>query len=128
VNQVPVKMPAGKNGVQVVFNFATIVNIAPLVGKADINLVKAGIGKDEKGKMRPELTVRNPGNIHAKLTDATIKLSGGNWSQTLAPELLRQIVGVGLVQPGKTRRFLLPVDVPDGVSQMTASIDYTASK
>lgn len=128
VNQVPVKMPAGKNGVQVVFNFATIVNIAPSAGKSEINLVKAGIGKDEKGKLRPELTVRNPGNIHAKLTDATIKLSGGAWSQTLAPEQLRQVLGIALVQPGKTRRFILPVDMPDGVSQVTASIEYKPGK
>jgi fimbrial chaperone protein len=128
VNQVPVKMPEGKNGVQVVFNFATVVNIAPAAGKAEINLVKAGIGKDDKGKTRPEVTVKNPGNIYAKLTDATIKLSGGSWSQTLTPEQLRQTVGIGLVQPGKTRRFLLPVDVPDGVSQLTAIIDYKPGK
>ena len=128
VNQVPVKMPAGKTGVQVVFNFATIVNIAPSAGKSEITLLKAGIGKDEKGKARPELTVKNPGNIHAKLTDATIKLSGGAWSQTLAPDQLRQLVGIGLIQPGKTRRFLIPVDVPDGVSQVTASIDYKPGK
>jgi fimbrial chaperone protein len=128
VNQVPVKMPEGKTGVQVVFNFATIVNVAPATGKAEISLVKAGIGKDEKGKPRPELTVKNPGNIHAKLTDATIKLSGGSWSQTLIPDQLRQLVGIGLVQPGKTRRFLIPVDVPDGVTQVTASIEYKPGK
>lgn len=128
VNQVPVKMPEGKNGVQVVFNFGTIVNVAPLAGKAEINLVKAGIGKDDKGKIRPELTVKNPGNIHAKLTDATIKLTSGSWSQTLAPEQLRQTVGIGLIQPGKTRHFFLPVDVPDGVTQVTASIDYKPIK
>jgi fimbrial chaperone protein len=128
VNQVPVKMPEGKNGVQLVFNFGITVNVAPITGKAGIDIVKASIGKDDKGKTRPELTVKNPGNIHAKLTDATIKLSSGSWSQTLVPEQLRQIVGIGLVQPGKTRRFLLPVDMPEGVTQVTASIDYTASK
>jgi fimbrial chaperone protein len=128
VNQVPVKMPAGQSGVQVVFNFATIVNVAPLSGQAAIDLVSAGVGKDEKGKPRPALTVKNPGNIHAKLTDATIKLSGGSWSQTLRPEQLRQAMGVGLVQPGKTRRFLLPVDLPPNVGQVTASIDYKPAK
>lgn len=128
VNQVPVKMPEGKTGVQVVFNFATIVNVAPATGKSEINLLKTGVGKDDKGKSRPELTVKNSGNIHAKLTDATIKLSGGAWSQTLTPDQLRQIVGIGLVQPGKTRRFLIPVDMPDGVSQVTASIDYKPGK
>jgi fimbrial chaperone protein len=128
VNQVPVKMPAGQSGVQVVFNFATIVNVAPASGQAAINLVGTGVGKDEKGKPRPALTVKNPGNIHAKLTDATIKLSGGSWSQTLRPEQLRQSMGVGLVQPGKTRRFLLPVDLPPNIGQVTASIDYRPAK
>jgi fimbrial chaperone protein len=128
VNQVPVKLPAGTSGVQVVFNFATIVNVAPLGGKAEINLVKAGVGKDDKGKTRPELTVKNPSNVHAKLTDATIKLSGGAWSQTLSPEQLRTLLGIGLIQPGKTRRFLIPVDVPDGIGQVTANIDYKPAK
>jgi fimbrial chaperone protein len=128
VNQVPVRMPKGKSGVQVVFNFATIVNVAPLGGKAEINLVKAGVGKDDKGKTRPELTVKNPSNVHAKLTDATIKLSGGAWSQTLSPEQLRTLLGIGLIQPGKTRRFLIPVDVPDGIGQVTANIDYKPAK
>jgi len=124
VNQVPVKMPAGKSGVQVVFNFATVVNVAPPSGQSAINLVSTGLGKDDKGKPRPTVTVKNPGNIHAKLTDATIKLSGNSWTETLRPEQLRQVMGVGLIQPGKTRKFLLPVDVPTNVTQVTASIDY----
>jgi fimbrial chaperone protein len=128
VNQVPVKMPAGQSGVQVVFNFATIVNVAPASGKSAIDFVSAGIGKDDKGKPRPTLTVKNPGNIHAKLTDATIRLSGGSWSQTLRPEQLRQVMGVGLIQPGKTRKFVLPVDLPPNVGQVTASIDYKPAK
>lgn len=128
VNQVPVKMPEGKSGVQIVFNFATIVNIAPPNGSSAIDLVSSGVGKDDKGKSRPAVTVKNPGNIHAKLTDATIKLSGGGWSETLRPEQLRQTMGVGLVQPGKTRKFLLPVELPEGVTQLTASIDYKPGK
>lgn len=128
VNQVPVKMPAGKSGVQVVFSFTTIVNIAPSSGKSAINFVSAGIGKDDKGKPRPTVTVTNPGNLHAKLSDATIKLSGGAWSETLSPERLRQVMGLGLIQPGKTRKFILPVDMPASVSQVTASIDYRPAR
>lgn len=128
VNQVPVKMPEGTSGVQIVFNFATIVNVAPQGGQSSIDLIEAGVGEDDKGKTRPTVTVKNSGNSHAKLTDATIKLSSGSWSQTLAPEQLRQTMGVGLVQPGKTRRFLLPVDLPDGVKQISASIDYKPGK
>ena len=128
VNQVPVRMPEAKSGVQVVFNFATIVNVAPTGGRSALDLVSAGIGKDDEGRPHPTLTVKNPGNAHAKLTDATIRVSGGTWSQTLRPEQLRQAMGLGLVQPGKTRRFLLPLDLPAGVNQVTASIDYKPAK
>ena len=128
VNQVPVKMSKGQSGVQIVFNFATIVNVTPPGGRSEISLVAAGVGKDDKGKLRPEVTVKNPGNINAKLTDATIRLSSGSWSETLEPDELRQAMGLGLVQPGKTRRFALPVDLPNGVKQVTASIDYKPGK
>jgi fimbrial chaperone protein len=124
VNQVPVRMPTGTSGVQVVFNFATIVNVAPVGAKPAINLVSAGLGKDDKGKPRPAVVVKNPGNLYARLTDATISLSSGSWSATLRPDQMRQTMGIGLVQPGKTRRFLLPVDVPPNAGPITASIDY----
>lgn len=128
VNQVPVRMPKGQSGVQIVFNFATVVNVTPPGGKADINLVNTGVGKDDKGKQHPELTVMNPGNINAKLTDATIRLSSGSWSETLEPDKLRQAMGIGLIQPGKTRRFTLPIDLPNDVKQITASIEYKPRK
>ena len=41
VNQVPVQMPEGQSGVQVVFNFAAIVNLAPPRGESALELVLA---------------------------------------------------------------------------------------
>lgn len=124
INQVPVKMAPGKSGVQIVFNFGTVVNVAPPQGQRDIKLVGSGVGRDAKGQLRPALTVTNPGNVHALLSDATVKLSSGSWSKTLTPAELRQTLGVGLVQPGKQRRFLLPVDLPRGVTQVVAQVEY----
>jgi fimbrial chaperone protein len=128
VNQVPVKMPEGKSGVQVVFNFGCIVNVAPQQGTSTIEILKTGLDKDDKGKQRPAVTVKNSGNIHAKLTDATIKLSSGSWSQILTPEALRQLVGLGLVQPGKARRFVLPVDLPTDAKNVTINLEYKQPK
>ena len=128
VNQVPVKMPEGKSGVQVVFNFGCIVNVAPSQGTSNIEILKTGLDKDDKGIRHPVLTVKNGGNMHAKLVDATIKLTSGSWSQTLTPEGLRQLVGVGLVQPGKTRRFVLPVDLPAEANNVTVNLEYKQPK
>ena len=128
VNQVPVKMPKGQSGVQVVFNFGTVVNVAPPEGSASLQLIKAGIGRDAKNKRRPALTLKNSGNTHARLSDATITLSASGWSKTLTPAALKQSLGVGLVQPGKQRRVLIPVDLPAGVTKIAASINYKFRK
>lgn len=101
VNQVPIKMPEGKSGVQVVFNFVTIVNVSPVQGSAALSILRSGVTKDAQGKLHPEITVSNSGNLHAKLTDATIKLQAGGWSETLKPEQLRVRMGASLIQPGK---------------------------
>ena len=42
----------------------------------------------------------------------------------LSPGELRQLVGYSIVQPGKTRRILVPVDVPAGAGKINASIEY----
>jgi fimbrial chaperone protein len=128
VNQVPVKLPKSKSGVQVVFNFGCIVNVAPIKGKSAIKLLTSTTYQDEKGKKHPQITVKNPGTIYAKLTDSTIKLAGGSWSQTLTPAQLRETMGIGLIQPGKTRKFKIPVDLPSGVTNITANINYVPPK
>ncbi|MEZ5818628.1 MAG: molecular chaperone [Hyphomicrobiaceae bacterium] len=123
VNQIPVKLPKSVSGVQIVFNFAVVVNVAPPGGVADLKYIGAGTGKDDKGKIRPAITVENTGNMHAYLLEATINLSAVV-SKSLAPGDIRQLMGLGLVQPGKQRRFLVPVDLPAGVGNVTASISY----
>lgn len=124
VNQLPVKLARPVSGVNVVFNFATVVNVAPLQGERQLALVSSSVARDKSGRSRPALVISNQGNVHARLSDATVKLQRGAWSRTLKPDEIRQVVGIGLVQPRKQRRFLLPVDLPPGSGQVAAQIDY----
>jgi P pilus assembly chaperone PapD len=125
VNQVPVKMPAGKSAVQVVMSFGVIVNVAPPQGSPSLNLVTAGVEADKKsGKRYPTITVENPSNVHALLTQSTIALSGDGWSQTMSPSEIGEKLGVGLVQPGMKRRFVLPVELPPEVKSVQANLDF----
>ncbi len=124
VNQLPVKLSKPVSGVNIVFNFATVVNVAPMRGERHLSLVSAGVGRDKAGRNRPAIVISNPGNIHARLSDATVTLQRGTWSRTLKPDEIRQVVGVGLVQPRRQRRFLIPVDLPSGGGQIAAKIDY----
>ncbi|MEQ1697539.1 MAG: fimbria/pilus periplasmic chaperone [Hyphomicrobiaceae bacterium] len=127
-NQVPVKQPAGKTAVQVVMSMGVMVNVAPPQGQAGLKVVTTGVATDAKGKRHPTITVQNPTNVHALLPDATIKLSSGGWSQTVPAGLLSETIGSGLVQPGKQRRFILPVDLPANISSVQASVAMTPRK
>ena len=124
VNELPVKFPQSNSGMQLVMQFSVIVNVAPRGAKATIDLITASIGKDETGAKRPQLLVENKGTRHVSLGDASITLSDGSWSQTLPQVRLRQILGAGLVLPGKRRRFTLPITLPAHVRSLKARIDY----
>ncbi len=127
-NQVPVKQPAGQSAVQIVMSMGVMVNVAPPQGQAGLKVVTTGIATDAKGRRHPTITVENPTNVHALLPEANIRLSSGDWSQTVPPGLVSETIGSGLVQPGKQRRFILPVDLPANISSVQASVDMTARK
>jgi fimbrial chaperone protein len=124
VNQLPVKFPKAQNGMQLIMNFSAIAAVAPVGATASLEMVSAGIGREENGMRRPQILVENKGARHASLGDATLTLSGGKWSQTFAGPAMRQMLGFGLVQPGKRRRFLIPTALPADVTAVTARIDY----
>jgi P pilus assembly chaperone PapD len=125
VNQLPVKMPVGKSGVQMVASMGVMINVAPPQGVPALSVVSTGVITDKTGKRRPTITVQNPSQVHALLPRATIHLNSGDWSSTLTPRLLSERVGIGLVQPGKRRRFVLPVDLPAGVTSVQASLEMS---
>lgn len=125
VNQIPVKMPAGKSAVQIVMSFGVVINVAPPQGLPALKLIGTGIETDKKtGKRHPTITVENPTKVHALLPQSTISVSGGSWSHSFAQTELREKVGIGLVQPGKKRKFILPVELPANVPSVQASLDF----
>jgi len=124
MNQIPVKLPAGQSAVQVVTSFGVVINVAPPQGAPALTLVGTGVAKSKDGKRHPTITVENPTNIHALLPQSTIRLSGDGWSYDLQPLELSEKVGIGLVQPGHKRRFVLPVELPVEVTSVQASLDF----
>jgi fimbrial chaperone protein len=124
INQLPVKFAKAQSGMQVLISFAVITNVDPAAGRATLDLVSAGIGRDETGIARPQLTVQNNGNKHASLADASIAFTSGKWTQTVSAATLRQMLGVALIQPGKRRKFTIPVALPSGATTLSARIDY----
>ena len=128
VSQVPLKLPKDTSGIQMTMSFGVIVNVSSPQSKAAMVVTGATPAKGQDGKRVAAIKVNNPGNKYGYLGRAAIKLSGGGWSAKLTAHEVEQKVGLGIVQPGKERRFLLPVEVPGNVSEITASIDYQPEK
>ncbi len=123
VNQLPVKMKPGESGVQMVFSFGVIVSVAPAGAQSAMKLVGAEAGSDGK-KRGAAITVENPSNMYAYFSDAKLTLESGGWRKVLNPGELRQKVGYSVIQPGKRRRVLVPLDdVPAG--KIEATLTYT---
>lgn len=122
VNQIPVKFSKSESRLQVVFSMAAMINVAPPEGKSQLRIVDTGVATDAAGNRRPKLVIENTSNIHALLPRSTIRLSGGTWTETLTPGALSQSIGIGLVQPGRRRTFILPGNVPAGVTRFQAEL------
>jgi P pilus assembly chaperone PapD len=125
VNQIPVKtLATNEKKVNVVFNHGVYVNVRPLQGTSEITLIKTEVGNDNKGILRPILTIKNDGNIHARLADSTIYLSSGEWSIKLLSADIVNKIGIGLIQADRTRRFILNIDIPPTLTDLKASIEH----
>ncbi|MDX2158589.1 MAG: fimbria/pilus periplasmic chaperone [Hyphomicrobiaceae bacterium] len=128
LSQIPVKLPKATNHVQVVMAFGVVINVAPPRGSPTLKVVGTDIETGKNGQRHPVIVVENPTVVHALLPQSTIRLTGGSWSQTLPPARLGQILGIGLVQPGKRRRFLLPITLPADVPSIRATLEYHPAK
>ncbi|WP_170936935.1 MULTISPECIES: fimbria/pilus periplasmic chaperone [Rhodomicrobium] len=127
VNQLPVDLGASKSGVQIVFNFSVIVNVAPQAGQSLLKLVSSNLVADGKGAKRTVIRVQNAGNRYALLGDGAVVLSSGTWSKTITGGELRQMIGLGLVQPGRTRKFSLSAEIPLQITKVDARVEYAST-
>lgn len=134
VAQQPVALPAETSGIQLLYDFQVVVNVAPLTGQPNLQVRGAELTTDERGVRRAALTVSNDSNVHGYLSGASLRLElrddrGGRvWSQSYSPDDLRARVGIGLLQPGATRRFLLPFDLPSEGTTITAEVSYAGRR
>jgi fimbrial chaperone protein len=121
VNQLPVQLKSGESGVQMVFNFGVIVSVAPPGAQSALTLVGAEAAS-ENGRRGAAVTVENPSDTYSYFSDAKLVLESGSWRKTISPGELKELIGYGVVLPGKRRRFLVPADVPAG--PLKARLDY----
>lgn len=122
-SQVPVRDPSRKAIVQIVMSIGVLINVAPPQGSPTLVVESSAIETDRRGQRHPSITVRNPTNVHAQLRQTTIKLEQGGWSAALHPSTIEQTIGIGLVQPGRRRRFVLPIALPAGQGPLRVRVE-----
>lgn len=133
VAQQPVQLPDGMSGIQILYNFEVIVSVAPEKSQPDL---KIGDSKFQTidGKRRLSFSVQNVGVAHGYLSASKIKFEAKDkngavvWTKTVEPEEIGQNVGAGILQPGSTRKFTLPFDIPDGGETLVATLKYIGRK
>ena len=107
-------------------SFGVQINVAPPQGSPELKVVGTGTETDKKtGKRHPTITVQNPTKSSRAAAAVDHQAFGrGRGRRRSTHSFLREKVGIGLVQPGKKRKFILPVDLPANVSQVQASLDF----
>lgn len=118
VAQVPIALPQGQSGIQVLYNFQVLVSVAPARVRPNLRVESASIGRDAGGAPAPVITVSNDSAAHGYLSQGSLSLTGRDaqgrvlYRRTLGPSDLQQTVGFGLVAPGQRRTMTLPVSLP----------------
>ncbi|MBS0252177.1 MAG: molecular chaperone [Proteobacteria bacterium] len=124
VNQIPIKLSGRHHDVQLVFSVGVMANVAPPRGVPALNVVGSSIVIDKSGRRYPAITVENPTRVHALFPQSTVQVSSGSWSETISSGELAQFIGIGLVQPGHRRRFVLPVVLPAAAASVQCKLQF----
>ena len=88
-----------------------------------MRITQASIVADKQGKRHARFTVENSSNVHGLLESATLVVSSGSWSRSYSPGDISQGLGIGIIQPGKRRTFILPDSLPDSVAAVHVRLE-----
>lgn len=130
VSQLPVELPEGVSGIQLLYDFQVVLNVRPAAAQPSISLTGTAIGRNDKGEPVPVIELANAGAAHGYLSAGRLALEEVDpkgavvWSKMLEPQEIGQQIGIGLVQPLKSRRFTLPFVLPSASGQIRASFEY----
>lgn len=123
VNQIPVDSQSEGTVLELVYSVVVYVNVSPLQGHDDAQIIRVAPITDEHGARKLEVVVENRGNRHHYVSrDRILITAASGWSRDFRASEFASSVGIGLVQPGKTRRFILPVEPPAGVTVLSGEL------
>lgn len=134
VAQLPVELPENQNAIQVLYNFKVLVSVGAPGATAELAVQSIVIETDENGVGRPVLTVGNTGRTYGYVgkNRMTLVQRAPNGDeilrQTYEPEQIQQLMGLGLVPSGATRRLPINVSLPQPNGSLTVELTPIADR
>ena len=131
IAQLPVALPQGQSGVQILYNFQVLVSVAARGVAPRIEVVSVERGQNEAGRPVVFLTVHNRSANYGYLSRGRFRLietEGGrevrrhSWS----PAEMLQAAGVAIVGPDQRRRIAIPVEFASPSSQLRGEFEYAS--
>jgi fimbrial chaperone protein len=131
VAQLPVKMPEGQSGVQLLYNFQIVTGVAVAGRKPAISVASAESYQGADDKPRVLLVLRNDADTYGYLSNGSLRITQKNaagqeiYKKTMTPDEISQEIGFGLIGAGQTRRLKTALVLPETGGSIEAV--FTAS-
>jgi fimbrial chaperone protein len=132
IAQVPVELAQSQSGIQLVYNFQIMANVAPARGAPILAITSAQARTNAKGEPRATVTIANSGPAHAYLAGLTLKLRLQSregrtlWEATYSGAQLNTLVGYGLIRNANNRTFNIPIDAPQSAMEGSLSAEIVS--
>ncbi|MDY6922362.1 MAG: hypothetical protein SWI22_00185 [Pseudomonadota bacterium] len=134
VAQLPVELPENQNAIQVLYNFKVLVSVGAPGATPELAVQSTSIETDEAGVGHPVLTVANTGRTYGYVGKHRMTLiqrapNGDEiLRQTYEPEQIQQVMGLGLVPSGTTRRLPINVALPQPNGSLSVELTPVADR
>jgi fimbrial chaperone protein len=110
VAQLPVKMPEGQSGVQLLYNFQIVTGVAMSGKKPNISVASAE---------SILLVLKNDSDTYGYLSNGSLRITQKNaageeiYKKTMTADEIAQEIGFGLIGAGQTRRLKTALILPE---------------
>jgi fimbrial chaperone protein len=127
VAQLPVELPEGQSGIQILYNFQTVVSVAAPGAKSALSVVSAAPTPND-GKTAVGVVVKNDGDNYDYLSRQRVSITMQDASgkkifeKALTGAEFQQVAGFGLVGPHVQRRVVVPVELPQASGAVSVEL------
>ena len=134
VAQLPVQLPEGTTGIQVLYNIQVVASVQPRSGKPDLRVTETNIGRNTEGRAVPVVTIANQSATHGYLSRGRLTIVQRDASgrelirQTLTGPDIQQGACYGLIGGNEVRSFTLPLLLPAETGSIDARFEPEARR